>query len=89
MVYLKINMAHPQLIAARQEMTNRFALTHPNNILSVNIKADGTVAWAKLEDDTGLAGMFPGVIINRATPGPEHLDRVQADVYAPGWYPDE
>ena len=79
---------HPDWPAARQEMTNRFALTHPDNVLSINIKMDGTVAWVKLEDDAGLAAMFPGVIINRATPGAEHLAKVQADVYTPDWEPD-
>lgn len=88
-IYVKVDMSHARVQNLIDLMTTRFAEDFPDNILSVNIKDDGTVAWVKLNFITNIPGNLGGAILDTAEPGQEHIDKVLADMNTPGWYPPE
>jgi len=89
MLYVKIDMSHPGKITALQAMINEFAKKHPDNILSINEKMDGSVAWVKLQEGADVSILPPGIILDTAINKQEHMNKVQADVYTIGWWPLE
>jgi len=85
--YYKVDLTHPTAQQALDFLDTRFKNKLPKNLLSVNIKADGMVAWVKLVDPIDVSS-FDFVIDSALTPE-EHKAKVWAEIHEPGWYPEE
>ncbi len=88
-IYVKVDMSHNRVQNLIDLMTTRFAEDFPDNILSVEVKQDGSVAWVKLNFIENIPGNLGGAILDTAEPGQEHTDKVKADMMAPGWHPPD
>lgn len=83
--YVKLNTAHPRYAAAISQAETEFLVAFPDNLFSNNVAADArNQSWAKILESTDLSN---GVILNTATRGQQHTDRVLADVRFAGWEP--
>lgn len=80
-IYVKLDMKHPDYDVALALCRLAFSAEFPDNQLSVNTKADGTVCWVETTTDHGVTG---DVLLDTATHA-DHADKVLADVYSPGW----
>lgn len=83
MFYVKLDLTHNRAGRDIDNLRPRFLEAFPNNRLSVNVNAAGTLAWVKLDRDYGISS--PAILDTELGSNTKAL----ADVYAGGWYPEE
>ena len=89
-VYAKLDMTHPAYPAAIAAASAAFRGRLPNNALSINANAAGTMCWIKLVTDDvdamrDAAAPFLPLILDTAVGDSEHAGKVLADVTTDTW----
>lgn len=83
LIYLKVDLSHPKANEALDLLEAEFFNWLPVNILSVNRKADNTVAWVKLSEPYEVPGAAKNAILETHADNLAALAEINSD---PDWY---